>query len=147
MCDLFFDGEAHDRMHRICTDMGMNPGQIRTLMRLSPDGSTAMRDLGDHFGCDASYVTALVDSLEDRGLARREPHPTDRRVKQVALTPHGQKLRAHALEILHEPPAALLELTAAEQRALRDLLQKAAAADPVLARTAEPSLRSARSGR
>jgi DNA-binding MarR family transcriptional regulator len=132
VCELFFDGEAQHRMHRACASVGLTPGQMRALLRLSPELPTAMRDLGDRWGCDASYVTALIDGLEERGLAARRPHPTDRRVKTVVLTTAGKRIRDRALEILHEPPAGFRALSAVEQRQLRDLLQKAAAADPLL---------------
>ncbi len=34
-------------------------------------------------------VTALVDALEDEGLVRRRPHPTDRRATVIELTSRG----------------------------------------------------------
>ncbi len=34
-------------------------------------------------------VTALVDALEDEGLVRRRPHPTDRRATIIELTSEG----------------------------------------------------------
>ena len=43
---------------------------------------------------DASYVTTIADQLEERGLIERQPHPTDRRVKSLALTPEGLRLRS-----------------------------------------------------
>ena len=138
VCELFFDGEAQNRMHRVCAVAGLNPGQMRALLRLSPDTPTAMRDLGEHWGCDASYVTALIDSLEERGLAVRRQHATDRRVKTVALTAAGARLREHAQDVLHEPPEGFKALSAVEQRQLRDLLQKAAAGDPILTGNSAP---------
>ncbi|MEU7139806.1 hypothetical protein ABZ942_10200 [Nocardia sp. NPDC046473] len=51
----------------------------------------------------------------------REPHPTDRRAKQIVLTPTGKRRRATAVELLGaESP--LTSLTATQQQALRDLL-------------------------
>ena len=37
-------------------------------------------------------ATTLVDRLETRGLVRRQDHPHDRRVKQIALTDKGQHI-------------------------------------------------------
>jgi DNA-binding MarR family transcriptional regulator len=87
-----------------------------------------MRELADHCGCDASYVTTIVDGLEDKGYAERRPHPTDRRVKAIALTEAGAEAKAKAMAVLHAPPEALDRLSAGEQRQLRDLLRKVAAA-------------------
>src|ERR1700728_1245792 len=39
----------------------------------------AMRDLGKLMHCDPSFVTAIADLLEKRGLARREASTVDRR--------------------------------------------------------------------
>jgi MarR family transcriptional regulator, organic hydroperoxide resistance regulator len=53
----------------------------------------AMKDLGKRMHCDPSFVTLVADMLEKRGLARREPHPADRRVKNVVLTEDGVVLK------------------------------------------------------
>src|SRR5262249_56547764 len=53
----------------------------------------AMKDLGKRMHCDPSFVTLVADMLEKRGLARREPHPADRRVKNLVLTEQGEALR------------------------------------------------------
>lgn len=130
---LLTEGEAHDRMGSACRAIGVPPGVIKTLIHLSPGGEpVAMRDLADHFSCDASYITSLVDGLEERGLAERRPHPTDRRVKTVVLTPQGAAAQATAFEIWRDPPSCFDALTPAEQRRLRDLLVKLADADPRL---------------
>jgi len=94
-----------------------------------------MRNLADRLRCDASYVTGLADALEERGLAERRCHPTDRRVKMIALTTEGVAARERVLEALSEPPASFGVLTASEQHQLRDLLRKVADADPDLARS------------
>lgn len=127
-----WEGEAHDRMHKVCKSIGIPPSMIKTLMHLSPDQPRAMRDLAETWACDASYVTALVDDLEERGFAERRPHPTDRRVKTVVLTAQGAEIRDLVTSRLWEPPAAFSSLTAAEQRRLRDLLAKVARADAAL---------------
>ena len=53
----------------------------------------AMKELGLTQHCDPSFVTLVTDMLEKRGLARREPHPADRRVKNVVLTEDGLALK------------------------------------------------------
>jgi DNA-binding MarR family transcriptional regulator len=130
---LVFEGEARDRMMDACAVAGVPPGVLKMLIHLDPEDATAMRDLASHFGVDASYVTSLVDDLERSGLAERRPHPTDRRVKTIALTPKGVEVRDRVAQVMGEPPACLAALSAAEQRMLRELLAKAVAADAVLA--------------
>jgi DNA-binding MarR family transcriptional regulator len=106
---------------------------MKILFHLEPDQGTPMRDLADHMGVDASYVTGLADALEERGLVERRPHPTDRRVKMIVLTDEGVAARKRASQLMYEPPASFGALTAGEQRQLRDLLRKVADADPALA--------------
>ena len=57
------------------------------------ESSMAMRDLRDYMHCDASFVTAIADLLEKRGLARREASTADRRIKNLVLTQEGVGLR------------------------------------------------------
>jgi DNA-binding MarR family transcriptional regulator len=108
------------------------PGVLKMLIHLAPDEPTPMRDLASHFGVDASYITALVDELERAGLAERRPHPTDRRVKTVTLTEKGIDIQRRAYDVMWTPPRCFEALTSVEQRALRDLLAKAVAADALL---------------
>src|SRR5262244_1882409 len=57
------------------------------------ESSMAMRDLGKYMHCDPSFVTAIADLLEKRGLARREASTADRRIKNLVLTEDGVALR------------------------------------------------------
>jgi DNA-binding MarR family transcriptional regulator len=132
---LFMEGEARDRVFRICSELDLSPPLLKAFVHLGSlgdDGGLRMSELAESWGCDASYVTTLADGLQERGLAERRPHPTDRRVKTIVLTPEGRTKRERALELLSEPPSAFASLTAAEQRDLRDLLRKLVAADPEL---------------
>lgn len=81
-----------------------------------------MRAMADALTCDPSMATWFVDRLEERGLVERRPHPTDRRVKTVSLTPLGLRTRARVIEALFEPPEELLALDGARLDAIRDAL-------------------------
>jgi DNA-binding MarR family transcriptional regulator len=124
---LFTDGPS--RMHAACAVASVPPGVLKTLLYLNADEPTAMRDIAAYFGVDASYVTSLVDELENNGLAERRPHPTDRRVKTIALTAKGIEAQRRAQELMWEPPASFGALTQAEQTELARLLRKLADAD------------------
>src|SRR5215469_14852725 len=58
------------------------------------DAAVSMKDLGQRLHCDPSFVTMIADALEERGLAKREANPADRRIKNLVLTPHGQEVKA-----------------------------------------------------
>jgi len=121
---LLMNGEMQTRMRSACELIGSPPSIVKTLFQLAPGEPVAMRELADHFGCDASYITELVDGLEEQGMAVRKPHPTDRRVRTVVLTEKGAKARETVQQVMWEVPAVFSALTAAEQRQLRDLVRK-----------------------
>jgi DNA-binding MarR family transcriptional regulator len=124
IADLMFTGESQDRFLAACRAADLSPPQLKALLSMEPGQPQSMRALAATWNCDASWVTGLVDGLEERGYARRSPHPTDRRVKVVKITDLGRKAKAQALERLHEPPAALAELSTTDLRTLRDILRK-----------------------
>jgi len=124
MYELVFEREGQERFHEACDATGLAPGVLKTLLQLAPGQPVPMRDLADRFRCDPSYVTSLVDGLEQAGLAERQSHPTDRRVKMVALSPSGVDARAQVRKILGEPPSSFAALSVDELRRLRTLLAK-----------------------
>ena len=102
---------AHrERTFEVVTQLGLTPGDMKTLFELDPDPGCSMSELANTLHCDASNATWLVDRLEERGLVERRPHPRDRRVKSVVLTPEGIATKKLLVERLSEPPADLLAL-------------------------------------
>ena len=124
IADLWFGDQMHDRFHDACEAVDLSPPQLKTLMTLRTGDSMAMRGIAETLRCDASWVTGIVDGLEERGYVERRAHPSDRRVKVVSITTLGQKAAAKAMDRLTEPPPAIDVLTQNEQRTLRDLLRK-----------------------
>jgi DNA-binding MarR family transcriptional regulator len=86
------------------------------------DEPMSMSALADRLGIDASYVTTIADQLEERGLIERQPHPTDRRIKNLALTAEGRRLRERVADELWADVPLLDALSAAERRQLWRLL-------------------------
>ncbi|MFN3688062.1 MarR family winged helix-turn-helix transcriptional regulator [Salinarimonas sp.] len=82
-------------------------------------------------------ATALIDRLEQDGLVRRMPSPSDRRSILVALTPLGTS-RFEALAAEHEAEVARLfaPLSDADLDRLADILRRLARHDPGTAREA-----------
>ena len=125
---IAFEGEHMERMAALGGRMKLSPGVIKTLMRLSKQDGVSMGDMARGIGVDPSYITALVDDLDERGLARREPAHDDRRVKIIALTDAGRALATEIDRVLSVPPAAFSALSRSELRQLRELLDKVLAA-------------------
>jgi DNA-binding MarR family transcriptional regulator len=96
------------------------------------DGPLRMRDLADTMHCDASYITAIVDRLEQEGLATRQPSSDDRRVKEIALTERGRKVGTALNGAFTDPPKQLKRLSPHEQTQLAALLAKLVPADEIV---------------
>jgi DNA-binding MarR family transcriptional regulator len=95
--------------------LDLSPAQCHVLHLIEPGRPVAMGRLAETLSCDASNVTGLVE---------RQPSDTDRRVKVLALTPAGARLRALLLERMTAPPETLGRLSAEEQRALVRILRR-----------------------
>ena len=105
------------------TELGLTPGHMKALFELEPELGCSMRELADTLHCDASNATWLVDRLEERGLVERRPHPRDRRVKSVVLTPAGAEMKQRLVERMSEPPADLVALDRAALEQLHAALE------------------------
>jgi DNA-binding MarR family transcriptional regulator len=102
--------------------LGLTAPQATALRELT--GPMTMTELAERMSCEPSNATFVIDKLEKRGLIERRPHHTDRRAKQLVLTPEGTALRERLLELLiQESPLA--GLTNQEQSILHDLLHRA----------------------
>ena len=113
------------RFAAIGSELDLAPMQMHALRLLDPDGQVPMSALAENMACDPSNVTGIVDRLEGRGLIERRGAEHDRRVKMLALTDEGARVREHIMTRMAVPPPEIASLRRADQRALRDLLRKA----------------------
>lgn len=109
-------------------------------------------ELADRTGVTRATITGLIDTLERAGLVTRTPHPDDRRMMSVELTPRGEKLLVQILPAHFRQMAWLMEpLSESERKTLVRLLTKmlvrAAEQPPAPPESAPPTRRSARLAR
>ena len=104
-------------------EYGLRPPMVFALKEL--DSPQPMGKIAKALQCDNSAVTWITDRLEERGLVERQADPSDRRVKLLALTDEGRRVRDEIDSRLAEPPPEIAALSAADQRALRDILRRA----------------------
>lgn len=122
MSDLVLD---HQRRRQVADAVGLSFSRTRAVRRVAAE-PLSMGELASSLGIDRPNATVLVDDLEERGLVRRRPHPTDRRAKLVEATRKGKALARRADEILGTPPAVLDALDAEDLATLRRLLTRPA---------------------
>jgi DNA-binding MarR family transcriptional regulator len=112
-----------DAMFATLRGYGLTPPHAHALSVLA-GGPTRMRVLAELMVCDASYITAVVDRLEEIGLAERRPNATDRRVKEIALTDRGVEAAARIGSTMSSAPPEFETLSAADRRVLAQLMAK-----------------------
>jgi DNA-binding MarR family transcriptional regulator len=93
---------------------------------LEIDGSISMKELGIRLGYDASFLTSIADGLEERGLARREVDPDDRRSKRLVLTRKGSALKARLDRAFLSEVPWMSRLDEQERETFLELLHKMA---------------------
>lgn len=69
-------------------------GESRVLWEIGGGDGTTVRSLRDRLDLDPGYMSRLLRSLEEDGLATVEPHPEDGRVRVARLTDEGREERA-----------------------------------------------------
>lgn len=126
IADLFFSAENQQRFMEAADELGLSPPMLKSLTELLPGEGEPMGSLAEQWGCDASFVTVVVDGLEQAGYARRLVAPHDRRVKTVELTDEGVAAREQALERLYSPRSGFWDLEPDERTTLAALLRKLA---------------------
>ena len=67
---------------------GIRPAHLQVFAVIKADGSR-LTNLADSAGLSLSSMAELIDDLESLGYVHRQPDPSDRRAKLVALTPSG----------------------------------------------------------
>jgi len=86
--------------------------------------SLPMRVMGERLQLHPTSVTNIVDRLESDGLAKRSPHPSDRRTTLVTLTEAGATRMTEATKALTDIGFGLVGLTDRQARQLSELLER-----------------------
>jgi DNA-binding MarR family transcriptional regulator len=109
----------------IATEFGIAPHDLLAMFKL--EGVLSMKELAQHMGCDASFITTVADTLERRGFVRREPSQRDRRVKNLVLTEEGVAAKERLMGELAAKMPWSYALDDTERRCFLTLLRKAMA--------------------
>ena len=70
---------------------------VLSLLETVPGRCLPMNDISRRTWVTAANVTGVVDTLQKKGFVLRRPHPRDRRVILVGLTPRGRQRLARIL--------------------------------------------------
>ena len=109
-----------------CLDaLDLSRMEAKALYRLEPGETVALRVVAERGGVDPSNLSAPVERLERRGLVERRAAKHDRRVRAVALTASGVRLRDRLVACLVDGYPAVASLDPGEREQLRNLLRSA----------------------
>jgi DNA-binding MarR family transcriptional regulator len=106
----------------IAAEFGIAPHDLLAMFKL--DDAMSMKELAQHMGCDASFVTSVADTLERRGFAKRAPSQRDRRVKNLVLTEEGIAAKERLMRELAEKMPWSYALDDTERHCFLGLLKK-----------------------
>ena len=117
---------SHTHTAEALRSIGLTTALFGVLNVLGARDGAIQQELGSAMGIDPSTMVSLIDELESEGLAKRRPHPKDRRARQVSITPKGRRLLERARRMAFDAEDEVLRgLNATEQRELVKLLRKA----------------------
>jgi DNA-binding MarR family transcriptional regulator len=117
---------SHTRTAEAFESLGLTTALFALLNVLGTREGAIQQELGSAMGVDPSTMVSLIDQLEAAGLAERRPRPTDRRAREVAITPKGRRMLKQARELAMQVEDDVLRgLSEPERRRLLALLRRA----------------------
>jgi DNA-binding MarR family transcriptional regulator len=110
----------------VLESVGLTPALFGLLNVIGARDGAIQQELGSAMGIDRSTMVSLIDQLEKAGLAKRRPSATDRRAREIAITPKGRRLLRRARGMISETEDEVLAgLSAKERGELVRLLRRA----------------------
>jgi DNA-binding MarR family transcriptional regulator len=118
-----FMGRSMREFNQFLRAASVSMPQMMALFRVHYHGPCGVSEIADHLDVSRAAASQLVDRLVQQGLLRRWEHPTDRRIKLVALTEAGASLVAEGIDARQRWMDELTEvLSLEEQRSIADTL-------------------------
>jgi DNA-binding MarR family transcriptional regulator len=111
-------------LNKVAAEADLSLTQLRVLAILR-DRRVGVTTLADYLGLEKSTMSGLVDRAEKRGLLKRAPNATDRRVVEVFLSSQGVKLTERLYAVVERALTPLTgNLNPTDQRRLQALLER-----------------------
>ena len=122
---------SHMRVAERLESVGLTTALFGVLNVLGAREGAIQQEIGSAMGIDPSTMVSLIDQLETAGLAKRRPHPTDRRARAVSITPKGRRALERGRQMANQVEDEVLRgLSATERRELLSLLRRALSSAP-----------------
>ena len=122
---------SHTQTAAALASIDLTPARFAVLSFLRTRDGAIQQQIGTAMGIDPSTMVALIDELERAGLAKRRPHPSDRRAREVVITPKGRRTVEQGQTLARKVEDDVLRgLASAERRQLLRLMRQALSAAP-----------------
>jgi len=147
--------EGQQRLQHLFSQDRSNPlfssnltmSQLKTLFVLRHRGASGGQDLARAMGVSLATMTGIVDRLVAQALVERSEDPKDRRVRRVALSPHGREVVDGIITAGNEHQRRLMQRLDVEELSVLErasaILEQALAAESAetgrAAESAEPA--------
>ena len=119
------------QLNETSTGEGLTPTQYSVLALVRVRGPLGLAELTELEGLNPTMLSRIVKVLDERGLIRRLPDPSDMRAARVAVTPEGEqaheRVREQRTQVLAECveslPPQIAETLLAAVPALEELAE------------------------
>lgn len=118
-----------NRAATILRPLGLTFARYQVLGMLRWTGSLTLSAVGHRLWITPATVTSAVNRLDNAGLTRRVPHPSDARATLVEITAKGKRVFDRAVEALNEDLFDTVGLDEDELEQLVGLIGKIRAAE------------------
>ena len=122
---------SHTRAADALGTLDLTPAVFGLLNVIGAREGAIQQELGTAMGIDPSTMVSLIDQLEGAGLAKRRPSPTDRRAREVLITPKGRRILERARKLISNTENEVLGgLSSADRDQLTTLMRRALESAP-----------------
>lgn len=95
--------------HQVAREHGFSISEWRVMASLANGNLISIGDLAQLTVTKQPTITRLLDRMESKGQVERVPHPSDRRITLVHITPEGARTIRHLIELAREHEHRVLE--------------------------------------
>jgi DNA-binding MarR family transcriptional regulator len=85
-------GRLARQLNDASTGEGLTPTQYSVLALVRARGPLGLAELAELEGLNPTMVSRVIRVLDDAGLIRRQPDPSDLRAARVEVTPDGEQV-------------------------------------------------------
>jgi MarR family transcriptional regulator, organic hydroperoxide resistance regulator len=84
------------------------------LISIDPEEGTPSTSLGPKMGMEATSLSRTLNTMEEKGLIKRKPNPSDGRGVIIHLTPFGKEMREYSKKVVFRFDEAVREQVSEE---------------------------------